>query len=133
MRNRKTSFGRRREIRSSPRFDSLWNIHIASDALVTNFRLESNRSTEFQCQTKRKRPIVDFQRVRPNEQLVVYRLGRAQENPRRPGWTFVFPLVDYARRIKAKQNNLVVPSTQVQHECRHSKENFIDCPSLCLA
>lgn len=52
-------------------------------------------------------------RIRQNEQLVVYRLGRVQTPPRRSGLTFVFPIIDYAKRIRTKQNSLVISPTQI--------------------
>ncbi|CAF1184509.1 unnamed protein product [Adineta steineri] len=57
--------------------------------------------------------IFALKRVRQNEQLVVYRLGRVQKKPRRPGFTLVLPFVDYSKRIRTKQNNLVISPTQI--------------------
>lgn len=78
--------------------------------MVVNFCLESKTK-----RNKRNRIefVSSFQRVRPNEQLVVYRLGRVQTPARRQGFTFVLPFLDFTKRIRTKQNNLPINSTQV--------------------
>jgi len=40
-------------------------------------------------------------------------LGRVQTPPRRPGLTFVLPIVDYIKRIRTNQNSLAISPTQV--------------------
>jgi len=40
-------------------------------------------------------------------------LGRVQTPPRRAGLTLVLPIVDYAKRIRTKQNSLAISPTQV--------------------
>ncbi|UJR20550.1 hypothetical protein I4U23_023677 [Adineta vaga] len=57
--------------------------------------------------------IFAVKRVRPNEQLVVYRLGRVQSSPRRPGLTLVLPFVDYTKCIRTTQNSLPISSIQI--------------------
>ncbi|CAF0796741.1 unnamed protein product [Adineta ricciae] len=57
--------------------------------------------------------IFAVKRVRPNEQLVVYRLGRVQGSPRRPGLTLVLPFVDYTKCIRTTHNSLPISPTQI--------------------
>ncbi|CAF0942915.1 unnamed protein product [Rotaria sordida] len=57
--------------------------------------------------------IFAVKRVRRNEQLVVYRLGRVQTPARRSGLTLVLPFVDYAKRIRTTQNSLAISPTQI--------------------
>ena len=57
--------------------------------------------------------IFAVKRVRPNEQLVVYRLGRVQSPARRAGFTWVLSIVDHCKRIRTKQNSLAISATQV--------------------
>lgn len=71
--------------------------------------------------------IFAVKRVRSNEQLVVYRLGRVQSTTRRPGLAFVLPLVDYTKRIRTKQNSLAISPTQIL--CR---DNSIIEVHLCV-
>ncbi|CAF2029524.1 unnamed protein product [Rotaria magnacalcarata] len=57
--------------------------------------------------------VFALKRVRRNEQLVVYRLGRVQIPARRPGLTLTLPFVDYVRRIRTTQNSLAISPTQI--------------------
>ncbi|CAF0963863.1 unnamed protein product [Rotaria sp. Silwood1] len=57
--------------------------------------------------------IFAVKRVRQNEQLVVYRLGRVQTPARRSGLTLVLPFVDYIKRIRTTQNSLAISPTQI--------------------
>lgn len=71
--------------------------------------------------------IFALKRVRSNEQLVVYRLGRVQTPARRQGFTFVLPFLDFTKRIRTKQNNLPINSTQIL--CR---DNAIIDVNVCV-
>lgn len=57
--------------------------------------------------------------------MVVYRLGRVQGSPRRPGLTLVLPFVDYTKRIRTAHNSLPISPTQVTILMKTIKRSLI--------
>lgn len=54
-----------------------------------------------------------FEKVKKNEKMVVYRLGRIKTPAYEPGYCILFPLIDSYHRLNTVQKEFCIPNLQV--------------------